>query len=330
MAKINRRWNFFVSKKYMQNSTIYRKTKIEEILINPKLIEMTEYQEAIYQVLRCLENGTLRIASPCDHAPDCGSVPMNNLQNWIVHTWVKDAILLAMKMRTAQTVKTSIEATVERDYQGRVHMNGSAYHDKFDLQTAFAEQNVRALPGAIVREGSHVANGVILMPSFVNIGAWVGENTMIDTWATVGSCAQIGKNVHIAGGAGIGGVLEPINARPVLIGDGAFIGSRAIVVEGVVVGENAIIGANCCLTISTPIYDVTTSEKTEYRGYVPPGAVVVPGTRSRDFPGGEVALACCYIIQYREKKQDDKLMLNQVLRAQSSLVSSQTTTITAN
>lgn len=300
------------------------KENINEISKDNLLLNEQIYQKSVYQVLRYLENGAIRIASPKDTDANFGSAPMENLQNWVVHAWVKEAILLAMKLRTAQTVKTPLEAEITQEYQGRVHIGRQAYHDKFDLQTSFWEQNIRALPGALVREGSHIAKGVILMPSFVNIGAWVGENTMVDTWATIGSCAQIGKNVHIAGGAGIGGVLEPVNARPVLIGDGAFIGSRAIVVEGVVVGENAIIGANCCLTHSTPIYDVTTSEKIEYRGYVPPGAVVVPGTRLREFPGGEVAIGCCYIIQYREKKQDEKLMLNQILRPSQSSVLNQT------
>lgn len=305
------------------NEFSHLKKNIEKILENQKLLEDPEYQKSVYQVLRYLENGSLRVASPQNQQPNCGSVPMEHLQAWVVHTWIKDAILLAMKIRTAQTVKTSVHVNNHQDYQDRVHMDGLAYHDKFDLQTTFEKQNVRALPGAIVREGAHMAKGVVLMPSFVNIGAWVGENTMVDTWATVGSCAQIGKNVHIAGGAGIGGVLEPVNARPILIGDGAFIGSRAILVDGVVVGENAVIGANCCLTASTPVYDVTKAEKLEYRGYVPAGAVVVPGTRLREFPGGEVALGCCYIIEYRGKKQDEKLMLNQTLRSNYQPSSSQ-------
>lgn len=290
---------------------------IEEILQNTNLLSEEKYQKSVYQVLRCLENGSLRVSSPSHLGPNCGDVPMTNLADWVVHSWVKESILLAMKLRVARSVHISSvsENTIEQD---RVHLGKTVYHDKFDLQGNFEEINVRALPGALVREGSHIANGVILMPSFVNIGAWVGENTMVDTWATVGSCAQIGKNVHIAGGAGIGGVLEPANARPILIGDDAFIGSRAIVVEGVIIGAGAVLGANCCLTMSTPVYDVTTNEKVEYRGVIPPRAVVVPGTRIREFPGGEVPLSCCYIISYRSQKQDEKLMLNNILRTQTS------------
>lgn len=292
------------------DTTILQKD-IEDIINNKDLLAENKFQQSIYRVLRLLETGALRVVSPADMGPNCGDVPMEDLQNWVVHSWVKESILLAMKLRTAHTARVSltVAAGANQQNQERVYGGQLAYHDKFDLQDTFAQQNVRALPGALAREGSHLSTGTILMPSFVNIGAWVGANTMVDTWATVGSCAQIGKNVHIAGGAGIGGVLEPANARPVLVGDGAFIGSRAIVVEGVIVGEGAILGANCCLTFSTPVYDVTTNEKVEYRGVVPPRAIVVPGTRLREFPGGEVPLACCYIIGYRDKNRMINLCL---------------------
>lgn len=293
------------------------KSDIEAIRSNLDLLNQTEFQNSIYTTLRALERGALRVCSPENLGPNCGEVPMDNLQNWIVHAWVKDAILFAMKLRKPKTVQTKTEYITEENEQNRVHLGHTAYHDKFDLQTQFNDLNVRALPGSLVREGSYVGNDAVIMPSFVNIGAWVGPGTMVDTWATVGSCAQIGKNVHIAGGVGIGGVLEPANARPILIGDNAFLGSRVILVEGVIVGEGAVLGANCCITLSTPIYDVTGSEKIEYRGTVPPYAVLVPGTRNREFPGGDVPLSCCYIIDYRNAKQNEKLQLNSMLRSDS-------------
>ena len=217
-------------------------------------------------------------------------------------------------MRTAQTFKTKLHSEIESNHQGRVFANEFAYHDKLDIQNNLALHSVRSVPGSIVREGAYVSPNVILMPSFVNIGAWIGENTMIDTWATAGSCAQIGSNVHVAGGVGIGGVLEPASARPVVVGDNAFLGSRVIIVEGVVVSSGAVLGANVCLTSSTPIYDVTTSEKKEYRGFVPPNAVVAAGTRPKVFPGGEVPLQCAYIIAYRNERTDAKVSLNDILR----------------
>jgi 2,3,4,5-tetrahydropyridine-2,6-dicarboxylate N-succinyltransferase len=188
------------------------------------------------------------------------------------------------------------------------------YTDKIPLKHGHAERGVRVVPGAVVRYGSFLGQGVIVMPGFVNIGAWVGPGTMVDTWATVGSCAQIGANVHLAGGAGIGGVLEPINARPVIIEDDAFIGSRAIVVEGVVVGEGAVIAPNVSLTASVPIIDVTGDEPVEHRGYVPPRSVVVPGTRPKDFPAGTYQLGCALIIGQRSESTDSRVSLNETLR----------------
>lgn len=274
--------------------------KIEAAFDNPHLLKQEETQKSVDQILRYLEQGALRVSSPKDQTPNCGPVPMQgDLKDWITHSWVKQAILLAMRMKPA----------LMRSYSKSI-----CYFDKLDIQTITEKHSARSVFGSIVREGGFVSSGVILMPSFVNIGAWIGAGTMMDTWSTAGSCAQIGKNVHVAGGVGIGGVLEPANARPVVIGDDVFLGSRSIVVEGVVVEHGAVLGANVCLTASTPIYDVTNSEKKEYRGFVPANAVVVPGTRTKSFPGGEVPLQCAYIIAYRNEKLDAKVSLNQILR----------------
>jgi 2,3,4,5-tetrahydropyridine-2-carboxylate N-succinyltransferase len=188
------------------------------------------------------------------------------------------------------------------------------YHDKIPLKSGYEELGVRVVPPAVARYGSFLSPGVVLMPSYVNIGAWVGPNTMVDTWATVGSGAQIGANVHLAGGVGIGGVLEPPGAAPVVIEDGAFIGSRSIVVEGVRVGREAVLAPNVSLTASVPIIDVTGDDPVEYRGWVPPRAVVVPGTRPKQFPAGTYHLACALIIGYRNESTDLKTSLNDALR----------------
>jgi 2,3,4,5-tetrahydropyridine-2-carboxylate N-succinyltransferase len=188
------------------------------------------------------------------------------------------------------------------------------YHDKIPLKTGYEERGVRVVPPAVARYGSFLSPGVVLMPSYVNIGAWVGPNTMVDTWATVGSGAQIGANVHLAGGVGIGGVLEPPGARPVIVEDGAFIGSRAIVVEGVRVGREAVLAANVTLTAAVPIIDVTGPEPVEHRGYVPPRSVVVPGTRPKEFPAGTYQLSCALIIGRRTESTDLKTSLNDALR----------------
>ncbi len=188
------------------------------------------------------------------------------------------------------------------------------YLDKIPLKHNYAELGVRVVPPATARYGSFLSPGVVMMPSYVNIGAWVGPNTMVDTWATVGSCAQIGADVHLAGGVGIGGVLEPVQARPVIVEDGAFIGSRCILVEGVVVGERAVLAPNVSLTGSVPVIDVTASEPVEHRGYVPPNAVVVPGTRPKEFPAGTYQLNCALIVGWRSAQTDLKTSLNEVLR----------------
>jgi 2,3,4,5-tetrahydropyridine-2-carboxylate N-succinyltransferase len=296
---------------------------------NPGLLETFEVQESIVACLRALEWGRLRVASPKgtgpflaplasgEEAPSFGLV--GDLREWEVHAWVKHAVLLALRWRVAKAVgdtsggRVAAEASGGFD-QGRVHGGHLAYFDKLDTRTDLGARGVRVVPPGVVREGAHVAKGCIVMPGYVNVGAHVGAGTMVDTWATVGSCAQIGRNVHLAGGVGIGGVLEPAGARPVMVGDDAFVGSRAIVVEGAVVGPRAVLGANVCITASTPIIDVTSASRTEHRGYVPPGAVVAPGTRPKVFPGGEVQLQCAYIISYRSEKTDAKVSLNDVLR----------------
>lgn len=287
---------------------------INTIFSAPELLQRKESQECVSQCLRYLEEGALRVSSPEGAGANCGEVEMRDLQEWEVHPWVKQAILLAMKMRTAETFKWELNGTISSSHQNRIHAGVLGYHDKLDIRNDLAALGVRSVYGSVVREGAFISQGVILMPSFVNIGAWVGLGTMIDTWATAGSCAQIGKNVHVAGGVGIGGVLEPENARPVMIGDNAFLGSRVIVVEGTIVGEGAILAANVSLTSSTPIYDVTSSDKKEYRGVVPPNAVVVAGTRNKVFAGGEVPIQCAYIIAYRSPKTDTKVSLNNILR----------------
>lgn len=285
----------------------------------PDAIHDKEVQESIVKVLRYLESGKLRVAGPAFAKPHCGEVPMSgDLKDWQVFAWVKQAVSLALKWRSPERLG-SLDAfpgqeTSAQSAQGRVHGKGLAFFDKLDTRSDFKDMGVRVVPPGVVREGAFVAPGCIVMPGYVNIGAYVGRGTMVDTWATVGSCAQIGKNVHLSGGVGIGGVLEPPNAKPVMIGDNAFIGSRAIVVEGAVIESGAVLGANVCITASTPIYDVTTPDRTEYRGYVPRNAVVAPGTRPKQFPGGEVQLQCAYIIAYRNKGTDEKVALNAILR----------------
>lgn len=296
------------------SNLVQLKEIITKTFQNPENLKSHQAQEAVVQCLRMLECGQLRVASPKGMDANCGEQPMVQLDSWEVHSWVKQSILLAMRLRTAETHTIQLCSANGTSHQGRIHSGSIEYNDKFDLLGGMNQKGVRAVPGAMAREGSYVARGAILMPSFINIGAYISSGTMIDTWATAGSCAQIGKNVHVAGGVGIGGVLEPENARPVLIGDNAFLGSRVVVVEGTVVGEGAVIAANVCLTASTPIYDVTTSEKRELRGAVPPNAVLVSGTRVKSFPGGDVPLQCAYIIAYRSNKTDSKVSLNDVLR----------------
>ena len=244
-----------------------------------------EDPDAVREVIGLLDRGMLRVAE-------------KQSGDWIIHEWVRQAILLYFRVA-----------------QMEVHELGAyEFHDKIPLKKGLAQQGVRLVPPGFIRYGAHVEAGAVVMPGYVNIGAHVGSGTMVDTWATVGSCAQIGKNVHLSGGVGIGGVLEPPGARPVIVEDGAFIGSRCIVVEGVHVGEEAVLGANVVLTASTPIVDVTGAEEVVTKGHVPPRAVVIPGVRPKAFPAGEYGTPCALIIGQRKESTDKKTSLNQVLR----------------
>src|SRR5439155_13880234 len=237
------------------------------------------------ETIAALDRGELRVAEKVDG-------------EWRVNEDAKAAILDFFRIRNMEPIEAG----------------PFEYLDKIPLKHDWAARGVRVVPPATARYGSFLSRGVILMPSYVNIGAWVGPNTMVDTWATVGSCAQIGADVHLAGGVGIGGVLEPVNARPVIVEDGAFLGSRCVVTEGCVIGEGAVLGPNVSLTASVPIIDVTGPEPVEYRGYVPPRSVVVPGTRPKEFPAGTYQLACALIIGRRNESTDLKLSLNDALR----------------
>ncbi len=240
-------------------------------------------------ILAALDAGRLRVASP----------PVDPDGEWTVNAWAKTAILHFFRQSAMQVVEIG-------PYE---------YHDKIPLKTGLAAQGLRLVPPGAVRYGAFLEPGCIVMPGYVNIGAYVGAGTMVDTWATVGSCAQIGRGVHLSGGVGIGGVLEPPGARPVIIEDGAFIGSRAIVVEGVRVGRQAVLGANVVLTASTPIVDVTGPEERVWKGAVPPRSVVIPGTRIKRFPAGEYGVPCALIIGQRRESTDEKTSLNEALRA---------------
>jgi len=242
--------------------------------------------DTVERVLDLLDEGAVRVAEPDGDG------------GWRVNQWAKQAILLSFRTR-------GMEATEVGPYE---------YHDKMPLKRGYAERGVRVVPPATARHGAYIAPGAVLMPSYVNVGAWVGPRTMVDTWATVGSCAQIGADVHLSGGVGIGGVLEPLQAEPVIVEDGAFLGSRCIVVEGVRVGAQAVLGANVVLTASTPIIDVTGPEPVQMRGAVPPRAVVVPGTRTKSFPAGDYQLPAALIIGQRRPATDLKTSLNATLR----------------
>jgi 2,3,4,5-tetrahydropyridine-2-carboxylate N-succinyltransferase len=241
--------------------------------------------EPVWETVRLLDRGEVRVAEP-------------DGDDWVVHEWVKKAILLYFRLRRVQPEE----------------IGPFRYLDKIPLKTDYERLRVRVVPPATARYGAYLSPGVVLMPSYVNIGAWVGANTMVDTWATVGSCAQIGADVHLAGGVGIGGVLEPVQARPVIVEDGAFLGSRCIVTEGVRIGKEAVLAPNVSLTASVPIVDVTGDEPVEHRGYVPPRSVVVPGTRPKEFPAGTYQLACALVIGQRTESTDRRTSLNEVLR----------------
>jgi 2,3,4,5-tetrahydropyridine-2-carboxylate N-succinyltransferase len=239
----------------------------------------------IEQAIRLLDQGEVRVAQKHDG-------------EWIVNEWTKKAILLYFRLRKVEPID----------------VGGLHFLDKIPVKADYAERGVRVVPPGVARYGAFMSEGVILMPGFVNIGAWVGRRTMVDTWATVGSCAQIGADVHLAGGVGIGGVLEPPQARPVIVEDGAFVGSRATIVEGVVIGERAVIAPQVVLSASVPIIDVTGSKPREHRGFVPPRSVVLPGTRSKKYPAGSYDLPCALIVGERSASTDLKTSLNDVLR----------------
>ncbi len=240
---------------------------------------------AIREVVDMLDRGTLRVAEPTE-------------DGWQVNEWVKKAVVLYFPIQKMETLEAGI----------------FEYHDKIPLKKDFANRGIRVVPNAVARHGAYISKGVILMPSYVNIGAYVDEGTMVDTWATVGSCAQIGKNVHLSGGVGIGGVLEPLQASPVIIEDGAFIGSRCIVVEGVHVEKEAVLGANVVLTMSTKIIDVTGDEPVEMKGRVPARSVVIPGSYTKKFAAGEYQVPCALIIGKRKESTNKKTSLNDALR----------------
>lgn len=258
---------------------------IEEAWLNRGLLEEPRIQDAVNEVVAMLDAGTLRVAAP-DGA------------GWKVNEWVKKAVILYFPIRRMEVLEAG----------------PLEFHDKIPLKRNYPELGVRVVPHAVARYGSYLAPGVIMMPSYVNIGAYVDSNTMVDTWATVGSCAQIGKNVHLSGGVGIGGVLEPVQASPVIIEDNCFIGSRSIVVEGVRIGHEAVLGANVVITKSTRIIDVSGSNPVEYKGFVPPRSVVIPGSYPKKFPAGEYQVSCALIIGSRKESTDLKTSLNDALR----------------
>ena len=267
-----------------RNMTELQQT-IENAWDDRALLSETETIVAIREVVNLCDSGVLRCAEP-------------TADGWEVNEWVKKAIVLYFPIQKMRTLEAGI----------------FEYHDKIPLKSGFESKGIRVVPNAVARHGSYISKGVILMPSYVNIGAYVDEGTMVDTWATVGSCAQIGKNVHLSGGVGIGGVLEPLQASPVIIEDNAFIGSRCIVVEGVRVGKEAVLGANVVLTASTKIIDVTGANPIEIKGYVPERSVVIPGTYTKTFPAGDYQVPCALIIGKRKESTNMKTSLNDALR----------------
>ena len=269
---------------------------IEAAWADRSLLQSEEVKRAVRDVVARLDAGEIRVA---EHLPAEASGEGGNASgDWLTHEWIKKAVLLYFPIQAMQTIE----------------VGPFEYHDKITLKSGFAEKGVRVVPPAVARYGSFLEKGVILMPSYVNIGAWVGSGTMVDTWATVGSCAQIGRNVHLAGGVGIGGVLEPPQATPTIIEDECFIGSRCIVVEGVRVEREAVLGANVVLTQSTHIIDVTGSQPVMHRGRIPARSVVIPGSYTRQYPAGEYQVSCALIIGQRKESTDKKVSLNEALR----------------
>jgi 2,3,4,5-tetrahydropyridine-2,6-dicarboxylate N-succinyltransferase len=265
--------------------------KIEAAWEDRSLLQDPETRVAIRALIESLDKGLIRVAEPTD-------------KGWKVNEWVKKGVILYFPIQQMETIEVGI----------------FEFHDKIPLKKDYAGQGVRVVPHAIARYGAYLESGVIMMPSYVNIGAWVGSGTMVDTWATVGSCAQIGKNVHLSGGVGIGGVLEPVQASPVIIEDDCFIGSRCIVVEGVHVGKEAVIGANVVLTQSTHIIDVTGPVAKVHKGHVPERSVVIPGTYPREFAAGTYGVSCALIIGTRKESTDKKVSLNDALRTHNIAV----------
>ena len=255
------------------------------------LLESKDTQIAIKTIIDELDTGTVRVAE-------------SDGDGWKVNEWVKKAVVLYFPMQKMQTIE----------------IGPFEFHDKMKLKTGYDKNGVRVVPHAIARYGACIKKGVVMMPSYVNIGAYVDENTMVDTWATVGSCAQVGKNVHLSGGVGVGGVLEPLQAAPVIIEDGAFIGSRCILVEGVRIGKEAVLGANVTITASSKIIDVTGDEPVEHRGYVPDRSVVIPGGYTKKFPAGEYQVPCALVIGKRKASTDLKTSLNDALRDNNVVV----------
>lgn len=264
---------------------------IEKAWDNREMLNDSGTQKAIREVIEEIDKGRLRVAEPTENG-------------WKVNDWVKKAVILYFPIQKMNTIE----------------LGPFEFHDKMQLKTGYAALGVRVVPHAVARYGSYLAKNVIMMPSYVNIGAYVDEGTMVDTWATVGSCAQIGKNVHLSGGVGIGGVLEPVQASPVIIEDGCFIGSRCIVVEGVKVHKEAVLGANVVLTQSTKIIDITGPEPVEYKAEVPERSVVIPGSYTKSFPAGDYQVPCALIIGKRKASTDLKTSLNDALRDHSVAV----------
>lgn len=271
----------------MENLSVY----IEEAWENRELLQEEEYIKAIEEVIEEIDKGRLRCAEPTENG-------------WQVNEWVKKAVILYFPTRKME----------------KLQAGPLEFHDKIPLKSNYKELGIRVVPHAVARYGAYISPGVVLMPGYVNIGAYVDAGTMVDTWATVGSCAQIGKNVHLSGGVGIGGVLEPVQASPVIIEDNCFIGSRCIVVEGIRVEREAVLGANVVLTGSTKIIDVTGSEPKEIKGHIPARSVVIPGTIPKKFPAGEYQVPCALIIGKRKESTNKKTSLNEALREHSVAV----------
>ncbi len=261
------------------------KSEIEHLWDNRDLLEKQDGQASIKKVIEAIDKGKIRVSEPTE-------------EGWKVNEWVKKAVVMYFPIMPMNIMQEGPEQ----------------YYDKIPLKTGMQDLGIRTVPGSVLRYGAYVAKGVICMPSFINIGAYVDSGTMVDTWATVGSCAQIGKNVHLSGGVGIGGVLEPLQASPVIIEDDAFIGSRSIVVEGVRVGKEAVLGANVVLTASTKIIDVTGNEPVECKGFIPERSVVIPGSYAKNFPAGIFHVSCALIIGKRTANTDKKTSLNEALR----------------